>query len=50
MKDLASYEKIAAKLDLEVTEMWPEPQPLTAEVEFEPYPLDALPTLIRQAV
>jgi len=50
MKDLASYEKIAAKLDLEVTEMWPEPQPLTAEVEFEPYPLDALPTLIRYAV
>ncbi|MHB8472910.1 MAG: DUF3987 domain-containing protein [Gammaproteobacteria bacterium] len=29
---------------------WPEPQPLTAKVEPEPYPLDALPGTIRAAV
>jgi len=29
---------------------WPEPQPLTAKVELEPYPLDALPLSIRAAV
>ncbi len=29
---------------------WPEPQPLTAKVEPEPYPLDALPDTIRAAV
>jgi putative DNA primase/helicase len=29
---------------------WPEPQPLTAKVEPEPYPLDALPDTMRAAV
>jgi putative DNA primase/helicase len=29
---------------------WPEPQPLTAKVEPLPYPLDALPDAIREAV
>ncbi|MFZ5594736.1 MAG: DUF3987 domain-containing protein [Pseudomonadota bacterium] len=29
---------------------WPEPRPLTAKVEPEPYPLDALPDTIRAAV
>jgi len=29
---------------------WPNPQPLTAEIEPEPYPLDALPLPIRAAV
>lgn len=29
---------------------WPEPQPLAAKVEPEPYPLDALPDTIRAAV
>ncbi len=29
---------------------WPEPQPLTAKVAPEPYPLDALPDRIRAAV
>ena len=29
---------------------WPEPQPLTAKIEPEPYPLDALPLPIRAAV
>jgi putative DNA primase/helicase len=29
---------------------WPEPQPLTAKIEPEPYPLDALPDTIRAAV
>lgn len=29
---------------------WPEPKPLTAKIEPEPYPLDALPPLIRAAV
>lgn len=31
-------------------ELWPEPQPLAAKVEPEPYPLDALPDAIRAAV
>jgi len=29
---------------------WPEPQPLTAKIEPEPYPIDALPDTIRAAV
>ncbi len=29
---------------------WPDPQPLTAKIEPEPYPLDALPDTIRLAV
>lgn len=29
---------------------WPEPQPLAAKMESEPYPLDALPDTIRAAV
>jgi putative DNA primase/helicase len=29
---------------------WPEPQPLAAKVEPEPYPLDALPDTVRAAV
>ncbi len=29
---------------------WPDPQPLTAKIEPEPYPLDALPVPIRAAV
>ncbi len=33
-----------------VSDGWPEPQPLTAKVEPEPYPLDALPLPIRAAV
>ncbi|MFZ5620687.1 MAG: YfjI family protein [Pseudomonadota bacterium] len=30
--------------------LWPEPQPLVAKVDPEPYPLDALPDTIRAAV
>lgn len=29
---------------------WPKPQPLTAKIDPEPYPLDALPDTIREAV
>ena len=29
---------------------WPEPLPLTAKIEFEPYPIDSLPSVIRHAV
>ena len=29
---------------------WPEPLPLTAKIELEPYPLDALPYTVRAAV
>jgi putative DNA primase/helicase len=36
----------ARKRDIE----WPEPQPLTAKIDAEPYPVDALPTTIRAAV
>jgi putative DNA primase/helicase len=32
------------------SEGWPEPQPLAAKIESEPYPLDALPANIRAAV
>lgn len=31
-------------------DLWPAPQPLTAKVDPEPYPLDALPDTIRAAV
>ncbi|MBF0633670.1 MAG: DUF3987 domain-containing protein, partial [Nitrospinae bacterium] len=31
-------------------EEWPIPQPLTSKVEAEPFPLDAIPTVIRAAV
>jgi putative DNA primase/helicase len=50
---LASIDQAATKLHRElqaVKDDWPEPQPLTAKVEFEPYPIDALPSLIRNAV
>ena len=30
--------------------LWPEPQPLTARYEHEPYPLDALPSTVKAAV
>lgn len=33
-----------------VAEPWPEPQPLAAKVDPEPYPVDALPDAIRTAV
>jgi putative DNA primase/helicase len=33
-----------------VLEGWPDPQPLTAKLEPEPYPLDALPVTLRRAV
>lgn len=36
--------------DASVGELWPEPLPLAAKVEPEPYPLDALPDAIRAAV
>jgi putative DNA primase/helicase len=32
------------------SQQWPEPQPLAAKVDPEPYPLDALPDTIRAAV
>ena len=35
---------------VEPEHIWPEPQPLTARVEPEDYPLDALPGAIQQAV
>jgi len=35
---------------VEPEHIWPEPQPLTARVEPEDYPLDALPSAIQQAV
>lgn len=33
-----------------VPEDWPEPQPLIAKIDAEPYPLDALPVSVRLAV
>ena len=40
--------------DLELEDVtsfeWPEPQPLTAQIKPEPYPIDALPNTIRAAV
>lgn len=43
---IASARSVAA----EDTKPWPDPQPLSVKVEPEPYPLDALPHLIRAAV
>jgi Protein of unknown function (DUF3987) len=34
----------------EEREKWPDPQPLTVKVASEPYPLDALPEIVRGAV
>lgn len=31
-------------------EAWPDPQPLTAKIDPEPYPVDALPSTVRAAV
>lgn len=34
----------------EHAESWPEPQPLSAKIDPEPYPIDALPDTVRKAV
>jgi putative DNA primase/helicase len=50
---LDGIERGASFLDREATKraaVWPEPQPLTAKIDPEPYPLDALPGAIREAV
>ncbi|MGZ8910687.1 MAG: DUF3987 domain-containing protein [Methylococcaceae bacterium] len=36
--------------DDDVDGQWPDPQPLTAKIDPEPYPVDALPDEIREAV
>lgn len=35
---------------VKIAQDWPEPQPLTGKVQAEPYPLDALPIMVRAAV
>jgi putative DNA primase/helicase len=41
---------LAAANDITATGEWPKPQPLIAKIEPEPYPIDALPAIIRAAV
>lgn len=36
--------------DGDADDQWPEPHPLTAKIDPEPYPVDALPDTIREAV
>ncbi|MFM8342188.1 MAG: YfjI family protein [Methylomonas sp.] len=35
---------------VELTTRWPQPQPLIAKIKPEPYPVDALPDIVRDAV
>jgi len=53
MNKITSFEQIGGKADneknLEFTP-WPEPQPTITSLTPEPYPLDALPAMIQQAV
>ena len=46
----ASEVRGAAKPEESDVEDWPDPQPMIAKVNAEPYPLDALPETIRAAV
>jgi putative DNA primase/helicase len=39
-----------ARLDAQIHDDWPEPQELTTRADPEPYPLDALPPTLRDAV
>lgn len=41
---------IIVTLPAPVAEPWPEPEPLVKQVQESPYPLDALPVLMREAV
>lgn len=60
MMDASQYGAMAAQLDAEVFPddlpdlpddgAWPDPVPLVESIGPEPYPLDALPTTIREAV
>lgn len=57
MKSPSDYEAIAAQLDTEVFQAledagsaWGEPMPLVLSTQPEPYPLDALPVAMREAV
>jgi len=42
----------SAKMDFDdaVNPEWPEPQPLTAKIESEPYPIESLPAIVKAAV
>lgn len=51
--DNTAIERGASFLDARAhshIDAWPEPQPLTVQIEAEPYPLDALPAKIAAAV
>ena len=37
-------------VDPPINSDWPQPQPITARIQSEPYPIDALPDVIRRAV
>ena len=43
-------QKIKACIDEATSVVWPDPQPLSAKIVQEPYPVDALPEEIRKAV
>jgi putative DNA primase/helicase len=51
-RQLVNHDASQANLPVENPESaeWPEPQPLAAKVEPEPYPVDALPEVVRAAV
>jgi putative DNA primase/helicase len=52
LAQLAGPKAVKACIDAAASpgDLWPEPQPLETKVEMEPYPIDALPDVIRLAV
>jgi putative DNA primase/helicase len=50
IQDVATVTVATLATDAVVDSDWPQPQPLTAKIEPEAYPVDALPDTIREAV
>ncbi len=50
ISDVATMSAATIATDEGIESHWPKPQPLTARIEPEAYPLDALPDTIREAV
>lgn len=49
IRDVAAMTVVTIATDESIDCYWPKPHPLTAKIEPEPYPIDALPDVIRAA-
>jgi putative DNA primase/helicase len=49
IRDIATLTIATIATDESIDSRWPKPQPLTAKIEPEAYPIDALPDVIREA-